>query len=432
MSLPQHDRIRARLAQTQRLTDNLTQVFVNDVNTIPYQHHGTQSAPSANQPSRFQQFYDENNIGLPLQAAQEGPAVGESVIGNVEAPFDANLWQHNPTFGVSSNNEHESSNSHLNVLATPFYPPSHAENWPTDSTEQNKTPEVTDGPLRNIERDAEYHPPSGDCSWLRASNLHYNNDNNNDGSIDEIITSSSYNNPLALSGFTSTSLYTQPYGDELATMPSSQQAFNAPYTQYIDNGVVFTGGMLYSPQPTTAPSQVSTSISGAGSQHEYSSSSLTAASSLRQTRSIPSRTAGWGPRRAPSLSRSISAQTSFSHESNGSGPSRRGKRNGPMDPRRNRQAQETRIQQSVCADCKLRKVHVCLSSLFCCRNNPYNELTAPGQCNRNEALETCDACKKKGLPCVKHFFSRDLKTRPEYQFGTSSRYRVSRKAPINM
>ncbi|KIE00839.1 hypothetical protein MAJ_03173, partial [Metarhizium majus ARSEF 297] len=324
LSLPQHDRIRARLAQTQRLTDNLTQVFVNDANTIPYQHHGTQSAPSTIQPSHFQQFYDENNISLPLQAAQDGPAVGESVIGNVEAPFDANLWQHNPTFGVSSNNEHESSNSHLNVLAAPFYPPSHAANWPTDSTEQNKTPEVTDGPLRNIERDAEYHPPSGDCSWLRASDLHYNNDNNNDGSIDEIITLSSYNNPLALSGLTSTSLYTQPYGDELATMPGSQQAFNAPYTQYIDNGVAFTGGMLYSPQPTTAPSQVSTSISGAGSQHEYSSSSLTAASSLRQTRSIPSRTAGWGPRRAPSLSRSISAQTSFSHESNGSGPSRRG------------------------------------------------------------------------------------------------------------
>lgn len=405
MSLPQHDRIRARLAQTQRLTDNLTQVFVNDVNNIQYQHHGTQSAPSANQPSHFQQLYNENNIGLTLQAAQEGPAVGDSVIGNVEAPFYDNLLQHNPTFGVSSNNEHESSNSHLNVLAAPFYPPSHTENWPPDSS---------------------------DCSWLRASYLHYN-DNNNDGSIDEIMTSPSYNNPPALSGLTSTSLYTQPYEDELETMPSSQQAFNAPYTQYIDNGVVFTGGMLYSPQPTTAPSQVSTSISGAGSQHEYSSSGPTAASSLRQTRSIPSRTAGWGPRRAPSLSRSISAQTSFSHESNGSGPSRRGKRNGPMDPRRNRQAQETRIQQSVCADCKLRKVHVCLSSLFYCRNNPDNELTALGQCNRNEALiKTCDACRKKGLPCVKHFFSRDLKTRPEYQFGMSSRYRVSRKVTINM
>ncbi|KAG8414798.1 hypothetical protein J3458_008709 [Metarhizium acridum] len=392
LSLPQHDQIRARLAQTQQLTNNLTQVFPNDVHTTSYEHQDTQSALSANQPSRLEQVYNENNIDLPIQAAQEGPAVGEAVIGNIGAPFDANLLQYNPAFGVPPNNGHESSNSHLNVLATPFYPPSYAANGPTDSAEQDKTSEATDGPLQNIERDVEYRPSSGDFSWQWAP---YPHSNNNDGSIDEIIIASPYNNHFALSGFTSTSQYPQLYRDKLAPMSSSPQTYNAPYTQYIDNGTAFTGGMLYSPQPTTAPSQVSTSISGAGSQHEYSSSSLTPSSSVWQSRSIPSRTTGWGRRRAPSLSRSISAQTSFSHESNGSGPSRRGKRNGPMDPKRNRQAQETRTQKSVCADCKLRKV----------------------ACSKTEALEICEVCKKRGLPCVKHFFFHDLNTLPEYQFG---------------
>ncbi|KHO00610.1 uncharacterized protein MAM_01388 [Metarhizium album ARSEF 1941] len=350
LTLPQQNRIRQRWEQTQRLTNDITQVFLNGVHTTSHQHQGTQLVPSGNQPWRFQQWFSQNDHDVALQTAQEEPVVGGTLLSNVGASFDANIVQHNPTFGVLPDIGHESSHSHLNVLAAPFLPPPCASDRPASSEGQNQIPQVTDWAQQDIERDVGYQPPSRDYTWTWSSPY---SQNNNVGSIDEATTAMSHNNPFALSGDSSGPFFPRPHRQDVATVSSAQLALNDPYTQSIGIDLVFMTETHNSPQPTTEPSRVSTA------QHGYSSPILTPQSSVRQSRSIHSRTTGRGPGRAPSLCRSTSAQTSFSHESNGSAPSKRGKRNGPMDPRRNRRAQETRMLQSVCADCKLRKVQVC-------------------------------------------------------------------------
>lgn len=283
---------------------------------------------STNQSEWSQQFSTRSNTNH-QHNVQDCRVTEEELIGvNVAPPYKA------------SENGFESfqrSNSNMNVEAQPFFPPGyHQPNWIQPSVQIASSPGLL-----------------GPASGQAFGSIH--------SGIPSYANTSYYNEIPTTLGDTSASFPLETSADGQASAVSSQTVSNTPYTQIINNDS-FT---RYNQNPTSTLSYLSTSMSYPASQLGHTLSSL----------NTPPSSGPWPPstrsrlavgRHAPRLPRSVSAQTRRSHETNGSERLRKekGRRNGPMNPTRNKMAQETKTKRTICASCKLEKVGVCLLFLF--------------------------------------------------------------------
>lgn len=333
----------SRFYSAKQLTDGVTQVFPNNLSHIPYRHQDAfipqaelllASSPFhlPHQPPPHQaQSTDINYVGRDC-FLRAGPAVGQTAAVNDEPFLDPNLLSHNTLSEVPPCNVQISSGSQLNAQAPAFHPHQ---------------------PLRDFE-----HPAAQDITWDASTGNFLQRNGVYEHNIPPHIPAITFSGPESneYSGGEPQQTTTPNCYSALAF---SLGAFTQPstYTETIDTGSHFWTE-FGSPASASAYSPLSTSISWPASQHEYPISNPT-----------PSTVSGPSRRGAVPLSRSTSARTSASHETNESGP-RRGRRKGPMDPTRNKLAQISRSQKLVCAICKFRKVKVCVLPWFAVLNCP--------------------------------------------------------------